>query len=244
MSESTTRTRRSIKFAWPHDLAIHRFLVRLYNRVLALVPFGIKYGLGARRRKKLPPYSLLSPSSTSVQVGSPSDTLHAGRSRGMYFSLLSGRSVVVEPDPHSAQEFARLAAARGLDGVSVVNSGAWSADGSLRLYVDPTHPASSFTEGTMERSPEMLARYQVIDVPSRPLDSILGELGVTEIAVLSLTTNGGEVEMLVGAAETLKNTRYVCVREGCPEGVKHLEDLGFEFYSYDDRGVTLARKGA
>lgn len=252
MSEPRAKSRRSLKFLWSHELWIHRFLVRIYNQVLAIVPFPVKYGIGARRRRSFPPYALLSPSTTAVQVGSPRDTLLAGRSRGMYFSLLSGRAVVIEPDPASAEEFKGIAAKRGMNGVSVVNSGAWSNESTLRLYVDPAHPATSFTAGTVgkydpdspEYDPEALARYQAIDVPVRPIDTILSELGITDLDVLSITTNGGEVEMLTGAAETLERTRYVCVRHGCDEGIAHLEKLGFTFFSHDDRGVTLTRQPA
>lgn len=235
----SVRSKPLLRHRWSHRMALHRLLVRLYNSVAAVVPFRIKFGFGLRSRSGSAPYALLSSKSVAVQVGAPRDTLRAGRSRGMYFALLAGRTVIIEPDPASAKEFGDVVARQRLAGVDIINSGAWSEHSKLTLYVDPKHPATNFTEGEVDYSAEEMARFIKVEVPADRIDDIVERLGIEDLDVLSLTTNGGEVSMLEGATRTLARTAYVCLRKDCDEGTEFLQATGYEFYSFDDRGVTL-----
>jgi len=145
------RRSQPLRYRWNHRHPVHRALVRSYNRVVRVVPFGVKYRIGQAQRRGKPPYRCVEADSTVVQVGAPADTLDAGRSRAMHFALLTrggGRTVVVEPDARSCQRWAEVLRGNGLTHVTVINSGAWSSRTTLRVRVDDQHPATNYTEGT------------------------------------------------------------------------------------------------
>ena len=159
---------------WDHKLAVHRAAVRLYNGVLKHVPFGMKYGWGQNMRRKKIPYSILNESSTVVQIGAPADTLHAGRSRAMHFALLvpKGRLIVIEPDKASADQFRSICKERALTNVSVHAVGAWSTKKRLKLFVDPRHPATNFTEGLTDYDEDRLKDFISEEIDVDTLDNI------------------------------------------------------------------------
>jgi len=99
------------RFLWSHDLWLHRILVRLYYRLARSIPFRAKYAIGQSIRRKRYPYQLINEGAVVAQIGAPKDTLLAGRSRAMYFSLFAGatgRVLVIEPDPESQAAFRQI----------------------------------------------------------------------------------------------------------------------------------------
>ena len=83
----------------------------LWNSALKRVPFSLKYAIGRRLRVNRAPYCLIKPGSIVVQIGAARDTLEAGRSRGIYFSLFAGyngRVIVVEPEKKMSVTLLRL----------------------------------------------------------------------------------------------------------------------------------------
>ena len=103
MSDNISKSinKESYRFLWSHHSQIHRFLVKIFNRVMQYVPFAIKYGVGQYLRSKHYPYCLIKNGGTVIQVGAPIDTLRSGRSRGMHFALSVGKmgnAVIIEPD--------------------------------------------------------------------------------------------------------------------------------------------------
>ena len=240
--------RLPFRFRWSHRGKLHRILVKIYNSCAKACPFGIKYGIGKARRKNWYPYKLIKPGSTVVQIGAPRDTLLAGRSRGMYFSLFNGpkgKTVVIEPAKESETAFNRFKERHGLEDLIFLRSGAWNERKNLKLYVDPSHPATNFTEGTVDYEPDRLAQFDVIEIPCNTVDDLLGQVDIEQVDLLSMTTNGAEIEILQGMSNTLKRgVRYICLARHLHLGdlAQVMESYGYEEFAYDDRGVTYRLK--
>ncbi len=239
-------SRDPLRFRWDHRHPVHRTLVKAANRVLARIPFERKYRLAGRIRDGKPPYDLVGPGDVVIQVGAPADTLLSGRSRGMHLALRSrgGRAIIVEPDPHSAEEFRTRARQLGLDHVEVVNAGAWSEPSTLTLLVDPSHPATNFLDGTVDYDDERRKDFVQVEVPVWTVDQIVEQvLGtIPSVRLLSVTTNNSEREIVRGIDRLVEaGLQYLSLArtgEGYDELVK---PLGFSYLTSDDRGFTYLR---
>lgn len=233
------------RFRWNHRHPLHRQLVRFYNSLMRLVPSAAKYRVGARIRRSKLPYMLVGPGSTVVQVGAPRDTLESGRSRGMHLALRtkpSGRVLVIEPDRESCQAFRRLAAEHGLTHVMIHEGGAWDKATTLRLLTDGRHPATNFTDGTVDYGESRLADFTEVEFEADTLTALCQRYDIESVDLVSITANGAEPVIVAGAAHLLESSvRYVALAR---TGVGY-EDLmaehGFSLVGHDDRGYTFAR---
>lgn len=246
MSSDKAVNRKMLRHSWSHTMWAHRFAVKCYNRILSLVPFQIKYSIGKSLRKNEFPYQLLDSESVVVQVGAPADTLKAGRSRAMYFSLFtaggSGKTVIVEPDEASESRFAKIAKSQKLDHIVYCRSGAWSEKKLLKLYVDPQHPATNFIEGTVDYTPERVSEFDAFEVPVDTVDNILASNGIEHVDLISVTTNGSEEEILRGMQRTMASgVQYICLARTSPDFNEMMSNYGYELLAYDDRGFTFQR---
>ena len=249
-STAAIKGRNPLTFRWSHQAWLHRTLVKIYNGFFSLVPFGIKYGIGKSLRKNKFPYKLIKTGSTLVQIGAPVDTLKAGRSRGMYFSLFNGptgKTVIIEPAGQSEEMFTAIAAKQGRSDIVVCRSGAWDEKKNLKIYSDPKHPATNFTEGTVDYDAQRLSEYDVFEVECDTVDNLLRNHGITSVDLLSITTNGAEVQILAGMKETLAHgVQYICLamHEHLSELPGLMKELGYEEFAFDDRGVTWRKIGS
>ncbi len=243
----TTNNKERFRFSWSHQAAAHRIMVKTINKILNLIPFSIKYGVGKQLRKSHPPYNLIK-GKTVIQIGSPFDTLAAGRSRGMYFSLfagIEGKSIIVEPAPISVEAFNQQLKKRGIKNTTVYWSGAWSEKGTTQLLIDESHPATNFTEGTVDYDKNRLDEYKKIEVPVDTVDNIIKALDLEDVFLISTTTNWAELEILEGMKETIaKGLPFICLAYGNPDTDydKLMDGLGYDFYSHDDRGITYKQR--
>ncbi len=231
------------RFKWSHDLTLHRWLVQVYNRLMRLIPFGLKYGIGKQIRKNNPPYFLVHEGSTVVQVGAPRDTLHSGRSRGMYFCLFAGTTgkvVLLEPDVDSVRDFEAVAVKNNISNFVLVPKAAWSSNRLLRVFVNDSHPASSFVEGTKSYSAERLQGFRAVELPADIPDNILNEKGIEKVELVSITTNGSEKEILRGLLKTIaRGLPYIALARTGEQYIEMMKTLGYDLYSFDDRGFTF-----
>ncbi|MDF1563928.1 MAG: FkbM family methyltransferase [Deltaproteobacteria bacterium] len=230
-----------LRHLWSHEALPHRVFTRVVNAGLRRVPFELKYGVGQRLRRRHPPYSLLREGSVVVQIGAPADTLHSGRSRAMHFALLvgsTGRVVVIEPDPRSAQELERVARAQGIESLRVSNCGAWKEATKIVLFVDDAHPATNFTEGSKDYDEARMRDYRRVEMDVDTVDNIVASHGLQRIDGVSITTNGAEREILEGMKESMRSLSFISLaRTG--EGYDELmAEYGFERIAFDDRGFT------
>ena len=128
----------------------------------------MKYRMVERLRVGKPPYSLVGPGDVVVQVGAPADTLLTGRSRGLHLALRSrgGRAIIVEPDPSSAEDFRSEGCSSWGSTTSRSSTPARGTQPStLTLFVDPSHPATNFVEGTVDYSDERMKDFTRVEVP-------------------------------------------------------------------------------
>jgi len=242
---TTQRTKHYLFHSWSHKHPLHRTLVKLANRGLRTVPISLKYLFSRKIRATRFPYALVMEGNCVVQIGAPADTLHSGRSRGMGLTLCtgsSGRSIVIEPEPRSCREFRAAASTLGVKNVEVLNYAVTDTPQELVLRVNPLHPATNFIEGRAGYTAEEVSRFDAHPIEGRPLETLLREAGLAQtetIKVLSITTNGAEKEILRGATDVLPRVEHIAlagIDRNLYEGF--MADLGFEFVSFDDRGIT------
>ncbi|WP_457588085.1 FkbM family methyltransferase [Ensifer canadensis] len=122
--------------------------------------------------------------------------------------------------------------------------GLWSSDGELTFYSKP-----GTADGSLFETEQYADRFQV---KVRSLDSYAAETGLKNVAILKIEAEGAEPEILAGARETLKSTRYVTVDCGFEKGVAKestlipvfniLLDAGFEAIDWNPRRVTALFK--
>ncbi|MFT5122237.1 MAG: FkbM family methyltransferase [Kiritimatiellia bacterium] len=235
------------RFKWNHQAALHRVLVKAANRCLKLVPLSVKYSYGRKMRAGKPPYSLIE-GKTVVQIGAPSDTLSSGRARGMYFSLFAGpeaKVIVIEPIERSVNEFRKVLDKLGLTNTQVYHSAVWSEKKTLKIYSDPSHPATNFTEGTVDYDEKRLQDYEITELEADTMDNIAAACGIDQIDLISLTTNRAEEEILQGMPGLLaKGIPHICLAYGDPSVDYHalMKTYGYVFMAHDDRGMIFERE--
>ena len=244
MSTSNEAVLTKMRFfhRWDHRHPIHRNGVKIANKTLRLLPLKLKYAAMGKRKLTEVPYNLVRNGDVVVQVGAPFDTLHSGRSRGFHLALaagVDGKSFVVEPHPVSVGEYQKAARLFGLEMTAIEAAVAPSA-GTVELLFDPDHPATNFVDGVANYSEDEKARFLRRTSRSDLLDNLVDS--DESVKVLSITTNGAEFIALEGAANLLSRTEYVALA-GPDRGAydETLAALGFEFLSFDDRGVTYKR---
>ena len=244
---SNTRTKPGFKFLWSHQGRLHRELVKCANALLKRVPFETKYNVASIYKKRSAPYSLVRGCNV-VQIGAPFDTLEAGRSRGMYFSKLVGKAgkvLIIEPLPKSVEAFRSRANELGLDNVIVHEGGVWSEVGESHINVDFEHPATNYTGNTVDYSAEREQQFQRVQIKLDTVDNIIEKYSLSDVQLVSITTNWAEEEILQGMEKTIANgVEYICLAYGIDgaDYSKHMEQLGYYALSHDDRGVTYHKE--
>ncbi|MGB7328315.1 MAG: hypothetical protein WBD31_25790 [Rubripirellula sp.] len=165
----------------------------------------------------------------------------------MYFSLFNGtkgKTVIIEPADQSRDAFAKVKKKQKRDDLIFVHSGAWSCKKDLALYVDPTHPATNFTEGTVDYSEERIAEFDKILIPCDTVDNLVNSAGIDKVDLVSITTNGAVTQVLEGMTQLMNcGIEYICLARH-----DHLGDFGeimrgygFTEFGFDDRGTTYRR---
>jgi len=220
----------------------------LFNRVMAAVPYSIKYGFATRVRRAKYPYKVIKDGDVVVQVGAPKDILLAGRSRAINFLRLVGRgtTVVVEPDETNCRALKALVEKKNVGGRLVLcQKGAWSSKGKLQFLSNPDHPATNILQVLYDDkgdAPE--DAYSGSEVPVDTLDNILADTGVSQPKLISITANGAEPEILKGLSQTLSSgVPYISLAVTGKGYVELMADLNYELIAYDDRGFTFELRG-
>lgn len=223
----------------------HKVLRIVGNRVLWSLPEALKYRVGGALRRGRLPYRLVRPGDTVVQIGAPWDVLKAGRSRSAHFAALvgpTGRVVVIEPDPGNVAALTEFKERRGLPQMVIVDKGAWSHKDRLRFLVNRDHPASNLIESVYDSGRNDLGQYDATEINVDSVDHILAELGIAQVRLVSITTNGSERQILEGMKQSHGSTTYIAT-VGRPEKYRIVEEYGFVLLGEDDRGYLFSRPG-
>ncbi|MGH8864748.1 MAG: FkbM family methyltransferase [Burkholderiales bacterium] len=229
------------------DLRLKRPLVRLYNAILRFIPFSIKYRLGSRLRRRIHPYRNLGTGDTVVLIGSARDILLAGRSRAMHSAMIvgpSGRIIVLEADPGSCAALRDYAHKHRVSQITVIGKGAWRSCGRLRFLTNPRHPAANRLAGFVTAGVKK-DDFEGIEIDVDSIDNILRDNRIDgPIRLVSVTTNGSELDVLKGLGETARRCDYISVARAyrTPDVGEKLLAMGFSEVAIDDRGILFRRQ--
>lgn len=218
-----------------------------YNIAMQAVPFVVKYGIGSRLRRSCAPYRMLQPTDTVVQIGNARDILYAGRNRAVHFAkcVPQGRVIAIEADSESCQALRDIVHRHKLDNIEVVHSGAWKCKTTLAFFSSPKHPAANLicdvkdSQGVTE---EIIRKRQyercLIEVDT--VDAILEHAGVRTPTLVSITTNGAELEIIAGMQKTLASgCRFISLAETGDGLMEKMAELGYGYIARDDRGYCF-----
>lgn len=216
--------------------------------VLRALPEGMKYRAGMSRRRQRFPYAAIEPGDNVMQIGAPSDLLAVGRSRAAYFLHMvggGGKLIVMEPDPINCEALLAFAKRRKLDDrLVVIPKGGWLEERVLRFFQSRIHPASAVLEDLSPATPaEMESRgYDAIEIPVTTVDKMLAETGLAVPKLISITTNGAELQILEGMAETFKTgPEYISLAVTGDGYTDTMPSYGYVHHADDDRGFTFKR---
>jgi FkbM family methyltransferase len=221
----------------------------VFNKIMILVPYRIKYGVATRLRRTKYPYRVIRDGDVVVQVGAPKDILLAGRSRAVNFLRLvgNGKAVIVEPDETNCSALESFAKRNKLsDRMILRHMGAWSSLGKLVLLSNPEHPATNILKvvQTTRGEDDKEGDYAGSEVDVDTLDNILSAADVSSPRLISITANGAEPEILKGLSKTLaSNVPYISLAVTGKGYEKMMSDLNYDLVALDDRGFTFKYRG-
>ncbi len=164
----------------PVGQALYLFLYKIYKDV---VETGDVKLLG----------HLIAPNSAVIDVGA-----NVG-----YFTLMfgqwingDGRVVSIEPEESNFQRLQKMIKKEGLtDVVETVQAAASNISGTGRLVVDTDNPADHFLgQGDVE-------------VSVLTIDDILLDRGIPDVSMIKIDVQGGEINVLKGAENTIRRSR-------------------------------------
>ena len=208
-----------------------------------MAPVSLKYGAAAKIKGNALPYKLLK-DRVGVQVGAPYDTLSAGRSRAAHMGMAAGPGgglIVIEPFAKSCEIFEQFAKEHLACETVVINAGAWSEPGSIDLEVDESHPATNFSSGAVPYSDERMKSFKKVTIRSDTLDTLVGEAGLGQPDLVSITTNWAEREILEGTSRLrAEGLRYIALAlgEDNEDYQAEMAELGYKLLGHEDRGAT------
>ena len=223
-----------------------------YNTAMKAVPFGVKYGIGSQLRRNCAPYRLLKPDDTVVQIGNARDILLAGRNRSVHFSkcVPDGRVIAIEADKASYTAMCDIIKKHRIHNIEVVHSGAWNTQTTLAFYSSAKHPAANLIVDVKDSQgvTEQIIRerqYEKFLIEVDTVDNILERVGLETPTLVSITTNGAELEILEGMQKTLsRGCQLISLAETGDGLMEHMASLNYDYVARDDRGYCFEKRTA
>jgi FkbM family methyltransferase len=200
----------------------------------------MKYRIGRAVKKRKLPYKMIEEGSVVVQIGCPWDNVLVGRARGIYLSLLIGRTgkvIIFEPERKSINVLQEVVRGTNIENTIIVGKGAWSSKTRLRFLYNPKHPAANLVEDVYDVGRSDLHKYLVTEIDVDTVDNVLADLGISAVDLISITTNGSEPQILKGMMKTIVNTKYIAIIGDCD--ISALSEAGYALLGEDDRGRTF-----
>ena len=156
----------------------------------------------------------------------------------------AGKVLVIEPDPYSFRELLDFVRKYNLQDVCVpVNKGVWKESGVLTFLVSRDHPASGQLLTVAEaRGEKTDPSTEKIDVPVDTLKAICEEHDFPNPQLLSITTNGAELNILEGSRSWLDGySGYVSLALTGQGYEAAMNKYGYSVEALDDRGILFSR---
>jgi len=151
---------------------------------------------------------------------------------GLYYQFQRKRVryVAFEPSPHEYQ-----ACIKNNPNGEVFNVGLWSEPSVMDFYIKSDTADSSLFE---------IEDYsEIVKIELKPLDDVFSEIQIDSCAILKVEAEGAEPEVLKGASEALKKTKYVVVDAGPERGLSQESTImevvplmlnhGFDFIAFN-----------
>ena len=142
------------------------------------------------------------------------DSVKAGRKVGD-----QGRVVAFEPNPNTLTMLRSNIAASGVHNVIVQPIACADTEQMLTLF-DSTPGGNSGSSSLSRENAGTLTRSYT--VRARPIDSVVGELGLTRVDVLKADVEGAELLVLRGAAGTLRRFHPKLILEVVPRQLANM----------------------
>ncbi|MFK7902510.1 MAG: FkbM family methyltransferase [Nitratireductor sp.] len=229
--------------------ALWRVLTKPASFALRMLPEKLKYSNGITRRANRLPYSIINENDYVFQIGAPADLLAVGRSRSAYFLNMvsgTGKVVVMEPDTQNCEALQAYADRNNLsDKILVINAGGWNKEEVLSFFESKEHPASAVLADLSEATPAEMKRrgYNEIKVPVTTVDKVIAKHKLPIPKLISITTNGAELQIMEGMKNTLKKgPQYISLAITGDKYAEQMKAFNFEFVADDDRGFTFKKR--
>ena len=170
-----------------------------------------------------------------AQVVRPGDVvIDAGANWGVHSLYLAklvgaaGRVHAFEPHPQVVEELRWHVGQNGLRQVMIHQCGLYSSEGMIPFVLGENSKTSHIAAGD-----EAKGEARRVEVPSRTLDKVVAEEGITNIRLIKVDVEGAEGELLKGAEATIRRDRpHLVVELHSPEQdlivAKTLTDWGYK----------------
>ena len=131
----------------------------------------------------------------------------------------SGRVVAFEPNPNTLPTLRDNISASGAHNVIVQPIACTDSEQTLTLF-DATPGGNSGSSSLSQQNAGPLTRSYT--VRGRPIDDVLGELGLTRVDVVKIDVEGAELVALRGAAQSLKRFHPKLIVEVVPRQLANM----------------------
>ncbi|NQW30102.1 MAG: FkbM family methyltransferase [Ignavibacteria bacterium] len=152
----------------------------------------------------------------------------------------------VEPEPVNINKLKSNIALNCLRNVTVHEVGLSDKDGGIRLYLSNDHNAG--THSTVQNVANVSDNF--VDINCYTLDSMMSDGRIKDCHLIKIDVEGGELEVIKGALNTLSNSKPVIIMElsdalqnargfSTMEFKRLMQDHGYSSFTISDSGKLI-----
>ena len=164
--------------------------------------------------------------------------LDVGAHAGLYTLLASKKNAETysfEPNPLNLQYLKENIELNNQKNITIVSKAVSNESGSFLLHFSKRETASS--SGVWQND-----REENVCVESITLDQAASIYGWKDIKILKIDTEGNDLKVLEGAAETLKKCKYIIIEDNSEAAKRFLANRNFIVKKFEPSGYLLAEK--
>jgi FkbM family methyltransferase len=157
------------------------------------------------------PY-LLNRGDTATIVGTPFPSKIEAMSKCVG---LSGRVILIEPEPQNLARHYCHIGRRGLNNVTIIPKAAFDISGKAKFLIAPRPSDHRIALPSIEHDNDYrAANYYIdqVDVVVDTIDNIMGGLGVRRLDFIEIAVNGAEMHILRGMEQMLRVTHRLYIK--------------------------------